>query len=154
MKLRNKKTGEIKDAYEVLDMKQEDGVLYKYYSLAELCEEWEDYKEPKEYWFVSEFGKVYSLKHIPMDKERIRWLKEIGNYFGTKEEAEQAVEKLKAWKRLKDIGFKFYAYKIEYKANALLRLPSEAYFDMKISDDELTNKQIKEDLDLFFVEEA
>lgn len=30
MKLRNKKTGEIKDACEVLDMKQEDGVLYKY----------------------------------------------------------------------------------------------------------------------------
>lgn len=38
MKLRNKKTGDIKDACEVLDMKQEDGVLYKYYSLAELNE--------------------------------------------------------------------------------------------------------------------
>ena len=43
MKLRNKKTGEIKDAYEVLDMKEDDGVLYKYYSLADLKEEWEDY---------------------------------------------------------------------------------------------------------------
>lgn len=31
--------------------------------------------------------------------------KEIGNYFETPEEAEQAVEKLKAWKRLKDKGF-------------------------------------------------
>lgn len=40
-----------------------------------------------------------------------RWFwrknKEIGNYFETKEEAEKAVEKLKAWKRLKDKGFKF-----------------------------------------------
>ena len=33
--------------------------------------------------------------------------REIGNYFETKEEAEKAVEKLKAWKRLKDKGFKF-----------------------------------------------
>lgn len=33
--------------------------------------------------------------------------KEIGNYFETKEDAEKAVKKLKAWKRLKDNGFKF-----------------------------------------------
>ena len=32
---------------------------------------------------------------------------EIGNCFQTKEEAEKAVEKLKAWKRLKDSGLKF-----------------------------------------------
>lgn len=34
-------------------------------------------------------------------------MKQIGNYFKTKEEAEKAVEKLKAWKRLKDKGFRF-----------------------------------------------
>lgn len=33
--------------------------------------------------------------------------KEIGNCFDTIEEAEKAVEKLKAWKRLKDKGFRF-----------------------------------------------
>ena len=43
MKLRNKRTGEIKDAGEVLDIKEDDGVLYKYYTLAELEREWEDY---------------------------------------------------------------------------------------------------------------
>lgn len=32
---------------------------------------------------------------------------EIGNCFKTEEEAERAVEKLKAWKRLKDSGLKF-----------------------------------------------
>ena len=37
------------------------------------------------------------------DSERL----EIGNCFQTKEEAERAVEKLKAWKRLKDSGLKF-----------------------------------------------
>ena len=39
------------------------------------------------------------------DKEN----KEIGNYFETKEEAERVVEKLKAWRRLKDKGFKLDA---------------------------------------------
>ena len=33
-------------------------------------------------------------------------MKQIGNYFETKEEADKVVEKLKAWKRLKDLGFK------------------------------------------------
>jgi hypothetical protein len=34
-------------------------------------------------------------------------MQSLGNYFETKEEAEKAVEKLKAWKRLKDKGFRF-----------------------------------------------
>lgn len=36
-----------------------------------------------------------------MEKQR----KQFGNYFNTREEAEKAVEKLKAWKQLKDKGF-------------------------------------------------
>jgi hypothetical protein len=110
MKLRNKKTGEIKDALEVLDMKQEDGVLYKYYSMSELNEDWEDYEEPKEYWFIDEYGMVqheidyyYDENKSAVHDKRL----EVGNYFETKEEAEKAVDKLKAWKRLKDKGFKF-----------------------------------------------
>ena len=41
----------------------------------------------------------YSVNTNDMDK--------IGNLFDTKEEAEKAVEKLKAWKRLKDAGIYF-----------------------------------------------
>lgn len=37
---------------------------------------------------------------------------EIGIYFETEEEAEKAVEKLKAWKRLKDKGFKWRYYSL------------------------------------------
>lgn len=33
--------------------------------------------------------------------------KEIGNYFKTKKDAQLAIKKLKAWKRLKDKGFEF-----------------------------------------------
>lgn len=101
MKLRNKKTGKVIEWFN-----NTDGIFPN--SLAELNEEWEDVpEESKEHWFVSEFGKVYSLKNIPMDKERIGWLKLIGNYFETREEAEKAVERLRAWKRLRDNGFKF-----------------------------------------------
>ena len=94
MKLRNKKTGEIKDACEVLDMKQEDGVLYKYYSLAELNSEWEDYEEPKE-------------DYILVIENFIYYAEEADDTFYCDESVKKFIEKLKAWKRLKDKGFRF-----------------------------------------------
>lgn len=45
-------------------------------------------------------GFAMSAKNGTDDKRE-----EIGNYFETREEAEKAAEKLKAWKRLKDKGF-------------------------------------------------
>lgn len=120
MKLRNKKTGEIgyylhthrdnKDGHiKVAALK--DGVpfsefkpyepIYDYDSLAELNEEWEDApEEPKNPCFINWFGEVSELLGHISDRE-IEKLKEAGNYFETKEEAEKAVEKLKAWKRVK-----------------------------------------------------
>lgn len=73
MKLRNKKTGEIV----------------------------KHYKEPENPCFVNWFGEVSEILGYISDKE-IEKLKEAGNYFETKEEAEKAVEKLKAIKILKD----------------------------------------------------
>ena len=98
MKLRNKKTGEIREIREILI----DG-MFKVSSLAELSEEWEDYEEQKKYWYLTDAGCLCQTS-IHNDKTAIR--KRIGNYFETKEEAEKAVEKLKAWKRLKDKGFR------------------------------------------------
>lgn len=100
MKLRNKKTGEIAEA-------NDWNIIQEYNSLAELNKEWEDYKEPKEYWFIDYDGGI-----IPFSKTKEtatdRMMEAIGNYFSTKEEAEKAVEKLKAWKRLRDrYGFAF-----------------------------------------------
>lgn len=96
MKLRNKKTGEIREIKDILV----DG-MFSVNSLAELNAEWEDYEEPKEYWFIDYDGGI-----IPFNKRKEtatdRLMKSIGNYFETREEAEKAVEKLKAWKRLKD----------------------------------------------------
>ena len=117
MKLKNKKTGEIVE-FRYL---QSDHVaplvlttyennmprMYSYDSLAELNEEWEDYEEPKEYWIIGSFGDIERYSEHSFSKFQTEELKPIGNYFETKEEAEKAVEKLKAWKRLKDKGFEF-----------------------------------------------
>jgi carbamate kinase len=108
MKLKNKKTGEIMEFDAILPVKDVKGgsvAHLEYGSLAQLNEEWEDYEEPKEYWFLSGRGEVKCIEdeNTVFDKDH----KSIGNYFETKEEAEKAVEKLKAWKRLKDKGFRF-----------------------------------------------
>lgn len=112
MKLKNKKTGEvlemersssvIKDKFRIYDVYKNK--FYTYSSLAELNEEWEDYEEPKEYWFISDRGEIFHTEdNMSIDEKR----KFFGNYFDTREEAEKAVEKLKAVKRLKDKGFRF-----------------------------------------------
>lgn len=116
MKLKNKKTGAIYSIEDIDLGNNEAGIwlgmtLYK--SLAELNAEWEDYEELiKPYWFVNDLdGKPMKCDLRNCGKANFtewgKYRKEIGNYFETKEEAERAVEKLKAWKRLKDKGFKF-----------------------------------------------
>ena len=110
MKLRNKKTGEIISSKELFtdeyinDLFSKD-LNYFLSKLNKLQECWEYYEEPKEYWFIDEFGLVqkeieyyYEENKEAVHDKRIA----VGNYFKTREEAEEAVEKLKAWKRLKD----------------------------------------------------
>ena len=112
MKLRNKKTGEIVDfdifaTSKYLNRREIKTNFGKPISLAELNEEWQDYEEPKEYWFIGYDSQIESISEEDNDARCIELDKEIGNYFETKEEAEKAVEKLRAWKRLKDKGFRF-----------------------------------------------
>lgn len=107
MKLRNKKTGEILE----LCCHRSGDYREKYDSLAELVREWEDYEEPKEYWYIDsacdgdiDRTEIFDCEHCKRIDE---FNKSIGNYFDTREEAKKAVEKLKAWKRLKEAGFEF-----------------------------------------------
>jgi hypothetical protein len=153
MKLQNKKTGEIKRVEFLADYQTDDGTeigfrvadsldVYSYNSLAELNEEWEDYEEPKEYWYIEADGSIIQNHKPTYINHLLDGLKSIGNYFETEEEAEKAVEKLKAWKRLKDKGFEFCC-DIEYGSlcgngfniplNAIM--PPEAYTDTKVSKD-------------------
>ena len=89
------------------------------------------------------YDSVWSNDYI--DRSR----SEIGNCFESREEAEKAVEKLKAWKRLKDSGLKFKDWnKINYDKtfciNAEIEHDVEAFeffkdlrvaLDMEISDE-------------------
>ena len=127
MKLRNKKTGEIVEATDF-------NIISDYNSLAELNADWEDYEEPERFYWIDYDCKICNAEIGTMDRLKI---KEIGNYFNTREEAEKAVDKLKAWKRLKDKGFKFD----NFVRNAI-------YY--KLSDEEIEKDNVLEDLDLLF----
>lgn len=118
MKLRNKKTGEIVDiiAYKTRKQPLIESIYYQgqFKTLAELNEEWEDVpEEPKGCWIINILG-IVEYTHF-RNKDEAEMLTEIGNRFETKEEAEKAAEKLKAWKRLKDNGFKFEGWKRDEK---------------------------------------
>lgn len=71
--------------------------------------------------------------------------KSIGNYFETKEEAEKAIEKLKAWKRLRDKGamFKEWFWDKYYGTCINIGDSGSGYIDDG-------DKQNKKDLDLLF----
>ena len=146
MRLRNKKTGEIletvrsamvnKDKFRIYDDLTDK--YYTYNSLAELNEEWEDYEEPKDYWWISPVDT--DVVHCVEDAkdEMDQYNKAIGNYFDTREEAEKAVEKLKAWKRIKDKGFEFDGWKYY----------DEDYIKFKVKNRDL--RDVEKDLDLLF----
>lgn len=108
MKLKNKKTGAIYSIEDIDLGNNADGIwlgMTHYGSLAELNEEWEDApEEPKEHWCITMYGGIICIKD---DEEPIDELIEIGNYFNSKEDAYDAWDKLKAWKRLKGGGFEF-----------------------------------------------
>lgn len=116
MRLINKRTGEIAKLEGGVIQRNNlpDYILDSYNSLAELSEEWEDYhEETKEYWYITDIG----CTGRETEGKQVGTRKSIGNYFETKEEAEKAVGKLKAWKRLRDNGFKFKAYQLQELKN-------------------------------------
>lgn len=108
-------------------------------SLKELNNLFEDVpEEPTTYYYISDFGSIREGdvgKFV--DDEIAR--KEIGNYFATEEEAEKAVERMQARKRLKDKGFRFTSWSTGWNA---------AYFRVEKSDSVIA------DLDLLFCTEV
>lgn len=156
MKLRNKTTGEIGNLISTnwnetaLTIMDKDGVqLAKYTSLAELNTEWEDYEEPKTFFTIYYDGTISEFKGG--DDEQIRDMKEIGNYFETREEAERAIEKLNAWKRLKEAGFEFKKWKhkslFSYHYGTVKQIDGYKIYIEAVSNKLSDNMQ---DLDLLF----
>lgn len=142
MKLRNKKTGEVYNACGIIFGESLEGLKKtQWKTLEEFNEDWEDYEEPKEFWYIDDAG-VIQIDQVLSSEINMR--KSIGNYFETKEEAENAVEKLKAWKRLKDKGFEFHGH------NALGVGEITLSLDFEDMDYEGEIGQLRHDLDLLF----
>lgn len=150
MKLRNKETGKIGrlqicgDSYMITEDSDANRLIAEYLSIRSLNEEWEDApEEPNEYYCIdwTERDGIYKTR---FEDARDAFNQEIGNYFETKEEAEQAVEKLKAWKRLKDRGFRFLKY------SALGFGEIDFAIDADWEDEEFDKEQHEKDLDLLF----
>ena len=129
MKVRNKKTGEMGDLKidKALLVVRTGTAWLHYASLVELNEEWEDYEEQKDYYIINLWGEVC----VEGGKYQRPGLSELGLTFETKEEAELAVRKLKAWKRLKDKGFRVNGWMIpEEPKTSHIKLVIEAEMDV------------------------
>ena len=117
MKLRNKITGTCYTNVKITPINDDTMSCWKvefngstrfYDHFDQIRNDWEEYEEPKEYRYIEPNGVIARIDEWDCCTENDREvMRLIGNYFETKEEAEKAVEKLKAWKRLKDKGFRF-----------------------------------------------
>ena len=115
MKLQDKETNEIIEieVRRVNDKNLEDETLTtidgEEITLEKLGKKFVDYIEPIEFWTIDAFrmktAHVYeSPRFRCYSDEQIANLEELGLKFDTEEEAKQALEKLKAWKRMKNDG--------------------------------------------------
>lgn len=154
MKLRNKRTGEIGiinyfDNQSIViypidenwDAKGDKKHIY--HSLAELNEDWEDVpEEPKEWWYIDIHGPHEVTNNDEYYQQVKAASKEVGNYFETRTEAEKAVEKLKAFKRLKDKGFRFdlspalgHCDDKKFDISIIGTMPAKWWYNDKVVDD-------------------
>lgn len=119
MKLRSKTTGKI---YEI-PLIQIPNLPFggNFSSLSSLNEEWEDYEpKDKDFWFFDEEGIIRDTKEENWPEESVAAAKEIGDHFSSREEAERAVEKLKALTKLCKKGFEFNS--VEMFSMGLIRI--------------------------------
>lgn len=159
MNLRNKKTGELKE-FDFVGAAQlgEVNEIYSskgYASLAELNEEWEDYEESEDFWFIDPVAGIVSESKDPdlwLESCDLALMKSIGNYFETEEEAKKAVEKLKALKRLRDKGFRFEGIKQDYTkfSDQMPFRNGRLYLQFNKAEDDEWLKENYNDLDLIF----
>ena len=100
MKIKYKKTGEIFDIklFEInnkyLMDREVSGIYGKPITLETLTENFEDYDESEEYYYISDIGSILKTTFDKNYKPDV-FRKSIGNYFATEEDAEKAIKKLK-----------------------------------------------------------
>ena len=142
MKLRNKKTGEIKELKDIMSDMIDNHIVPTFIAIET---EWEDYYEEfEECWFIRDNSPYVGYSPC-FNNAVVKYRKEIGNYFKTKEEAEKAVEKLKAVKLLKDMGFKIEGIRYRNNKNYI-----EWSISQKVRDDHFMSKAFNDALHLVF----
>ena len=151
MKLRNKVTGEIAEV-EGGVFKLKIGALEQHLqSLERLIDEWEDYEESGyTYWIDTREERIVQAD-LPLTDNCLEYVRELGLSFESKDEADKAVEKLKAWKRLKDKGFHISGW--DNSIGDDYYKPSQIVIELNGNPDwdEYDNiNDIKEELDLLF----
>lgn len=119
---------------------------FEYNSIKDFTDHWEDApEEPKEYYYIDiNSGGIVINKAKDREINEDRASKQIGNYFDTREEAEKAVEKLKAWQRLKDKGFRFDGYDVAHKSNG--DLAGQIFYDAG----KYSIEDVEKEMDLLF----
>lgn len=108
--------------------------------IEEDCKRWRA-KKNELYWFISSDGIVGSSpeENDPVDEIRYR----IGNYFKTREEAKEAMEKMKIYMQLKDLALRLnegekidwansnqYKYNIYYEPGGLATTDAYCYQEL------------------------
>ena len=131
------------DNHRYVSVEQADGII------SDMNYHPEPEEEPKEWWYIDIHGPHKVTNNDEYYQQVRAASKEIGNYFETKEEAEKAVEKLKAFKRLKDKGFRFEGFDVVNRELDNI-ICGQVYFKAGNYDRE----EIKSDLDLLFSWEA
>lgn len=120
-----------------------------------LNEEWCDYEEPKDFWFIDPEILIACESTDPLlcdKKVAIETMKQIGNYFDSREEAEKAVEKLKAMAKLKEFGFRFIDWELDMKTIA----DGKIWFDIGVNTEWDAERllelkpEVKKSLDILF----
>lgn len=116
MKLQNRETGQVENFCIDKDQIRSCDRAFVYDSLTQLQEAgWEDYEEPDFFYYIDEWECRIDRRTYEANEDMVSFLEELGLKFDTEREAKEAVEKLKAWKRLKDKGFKFGGWKRDEK---------------------------------------
>lgn len=126
MKLKNKISGEIKE-FALFDGNELQGGA----TLESLTKEWQDYEDEHLYVISIETQVGYECV-LKDDYPTICDIaKELGIGFETEKEAQLVVRELKAWKRLKDKGFRFTKWTIpEEPKTPHIKLVIEAEMDV------------------------
>ena len=139
MKLINRNTEQIVVFGEGIVNLQEIGCK----NVAEMMEaSWEDYQESETFWYISPTGTPIKSEVSIYDPLEIHLMKRIGNYFESEEDAEKAVEKQKAWKRLEDKGFRFTGFHLH---DRIIDFDVKTYYNFPPEEE-----QLEKDLHLLF----